>query len=81
MTGLYAESHGIVANVSPMQYPLLISSSQTPKNFWDPDSGLEFHYSNPDITWDPAWWYGEPVIPFAFRAMLYTHLVIDVGDS
>jgi hypothetical protein len=34
------------------------------QNFWDPDSGLEFHYNRADITWNSSWWYGEPVRNF-----------------
>ncbi|KAL5501745.1 hypothetical protein ACEPAH_9005 [Sanghuangporus vaninii] len=44
MTGLYAESHGIVAN-----------------NFWDPQSQSEFHYNKEKSTWNPTWWFGEPM--------------------
>jgi predicted AlkP superfamily pyrophosphatase or phosphodiesterase len=44
MTGLYAESHGIVAN-----------------NFWDPATQSEFHYNRVSSTWNPSWWFGEPM--------------------
>ncbi|KAH9889967.1 Phosphodiest-domain-containing protein [Cubamyces lactineus] len=55
MTGLYAESHGIVAN-----------------NFWDPATGLEFHYNRADASWNSSWWYGEPMWETAERAGIIT---------
>ncbi|KAF8500851.1 Phosphodiest-domain-containing protein [Russula emetica] len=55
MTGLYAESHGIVAN-----------------NFWDAETGLEFHYNNASSCWQPHWWQGEPMWETAGRAGLIT---------
>ncbi|KAF9644291.1 Phosphodiest-domain-containing protein [Thelephora ganbajun] len=55
MTGLYAESHGIVAN-----------------NFWDPVSEQEFHYNTRDGSWDPAWWFGEPMWETAGKAGIIT---------
>ncbi|EJC97836.1 Phosphodiest-domain-containing protein [Fomitiporia mediterranea MF3/22] len=53
MTGLYAESHGIVAN-----------------NFWDPQSKSEFHYNKETTTWNPSWWFGEPMWETTGRAGL-----------
>jgi hypothetical protein len=50
------------------------------QNFWDPDSGLEFHYNKADITCNPAWWYGEPVTGFVFITILCIDLATDVGD-
>ncbi|KAI0647781.1 Phosphodiest-domain-containing protein [Trametes meyenii] len=55
MTGLYAESHGIVAN-----------------NFWDPATGLEFHYNRIDASWNSSWWYGEPMWETAEKAGITT---------
>lgn len=55
MTGLYAESHGIVAN-----------------NFWDPETGREFHYNRFEASWQPDWWLGEPMWETAGRAGLIT---------
>ncbi|KAH8114406.1 Phosphodiest-domain-containing protein [Phellopilus nigrolimitatus] len=52
-TGLYAESHGIVAN-----------------NFWDPYTDTEFHYNKENSTWNPAWWFGEPMWETTGRASL-----------
>ncbi|OBZ68889.1 hypothetical protein A0H81_11168 [Grifola frondosa] len=54
-TGLYAESHGIVAN-----------------NFWDPESGMEFHYNRIDSAWNSSWWFGEPMWETAERAGITT---------
>ncbi|KAI0076312.1 Phosphodiest-domain-containing protein [Panus rudis PR-1116 ss-1] len=55
MTGLYAESHGIVAN-----------------NFWDPNSGQEFHYNRASSSWNSSWWFGEPMWETAERSGLTT---------
>ncbi|TRM70441.1 alkaline-phosphatase-like protein [Schizophyllum amplum] len=55
MTGLHAESHGIVAN-----------------NFWDPSLKTEFHYNSAAASWDPAWWFGEPMWETANKAGLIT---------
>ncbi|CCL98853.1 uncharacterized protein FIBRA_00859 [Fibroporia radiculosa] len=55
MTGLYAESHGIVAN-----------------NFWDPDTGLEFHYNRVESAWVSSWWLGEPMWETTERAGIIT---------
>ncbi|KAI0771197.1 Phosphodiest-domain-containing protein [Trametes elegans] len=55
MTGLYAESHGIVAN-----------------NFWDPETGREFHYNRVDASWNSSWWYGEPMWETAEKAGIIT---------
>ncbi|KAL1675125.1 alkaline-phosphatase-like protein [Schizophyllum commune] len=55
MTGLHAESHGIVAN-----------------NFWDPSLKTEFKYNSAAASWDPAWWYGEPMWETAEKAGLIT---------
>ncbi|KAH8081992.1 Phosphodiest-domain-containing protein [Cristinia sonorae] len=55
MTGLYAESHGIVAN-----------------NFWDPHSGVEFHYNKIESCWNSSWWFGEPMWETAERAGIVT---------
>ncbi|EPQ54545.1 Phosphodiest-domain-containing protein [Gloeophyllum trabeum ATCC 11539] len=55
MTGLYAESHGIVAN-----------------NFWDPETGTEFHYNSAAHSWNASWWFGEPMWETAGKAGLIT---------
>ncbi|PCH39896.1 Phosphodiest-domain-containing protein [Wolfiporia cocos MD-104 SS10] len=55
MTGLYAESHGIVAN-----------------NFWDPETGLEFHYNSAAASWASSWWFGEPMWETAQKAGIIT---------
>ncbi|TDL22192.1 Phosphodiest-domain-containing protein [Rickenella mellea] len=55
MTGLYAESHGIVGN-----------------NFWDPETNTEFHYNKEKSTWNPNWWFGEPMWETAGKAGIIT---------
>ncbi|EJT98619.1 Phosphodiest-domain-containing protein [Dacryopinax primogenitus] len=55
MTGLYPETHGIIAN-----------------DFWDPVSTKEFVYTDPERSWDPYWWSGEPVWATAGKAGLTT---------
>ncbi|KAF8532093.1 Phosphodiest-domain-containing protein [Gautieria morchelliformis] len=55
LTGLYAESHGIVAN-----------------NFWDPETGSVFSYSDPKLSWNASWWSGEPIWETASKAGLIT---------
>jgi len=55
MTGLYAESHGIVAN-----------------NFWDPETGNEFHYNTREGCWNASWWSGEPMWESAGKAGMIT---------
>lgn len=55
MTGLYPETHGIIAN-----------------DFWDPVSTKEFVYTDPERSWDPYWWHGEPVWATADKAGLIT---------
>ena len=35
------------------------------QNFWDPATGLEFHYNRADASWNSSWWYGEPVSLYA----------------
>ncbi|KAL1405220.1 hypothetical protein Q8F55_008845 [Vanrija albida] len=49
LTGLYPESHGIIAN-----------------DFYAPDLKTEFRYSSKD-SWDPTWWWGEPMWSVAER--------------
>ncbi|BEJ13240.1 hypothetical protein CspHIS471_0304140 [Cutaneotrichosporon sp. HIS471] len=49
LTGLHAESHGIVAN-----------------DFWAPDVQGEFSSRNKS-SWNPLWWWGEPVWSVAER--------------
>ena len=51
MTGLYPESHGIVAN-----------------DFWAPATEKQFVLSDRDQSWDPEWWWGEPIWSVAERA-------------
>ena len=64
-TGLYAESHGIVANVSRhCTYPLkmhLLTLASFAQNFWDPHFKSDFHYHDETSTWNSSWWFGEPV--------------------
>ncbi|KZO93653.1 Phosphodiest-domain-containing protein [Calocera viscosa TUFC12733] len=55
MTGLYPETHGIIAN-----------------DFWDPVSTKEFVYTDPERSWDPYWWSGEPVWATADKAGITT---------
>jgi hypothetical protein len=31
------------------------------QNFWDPATQTEFHYNKISSTWNPSWWFGEPV--------------------
>lgn len=49
LTGLYAESHGIVAN-----------------DFWAPDIQDDFS-SRKQSSWEPEWWWGEPMWSVAER--------------
>ncbi|KAH9841758.1 Phosphodiest-domain-containing protein [Rhodofomes roseus] len=55
MTGLYAESHGIIGN-----------------NFWDPATGVEFHYNSAAASRASHWWLGEPMWETAQRAGIVT---------
>jgi hypothetical protein len=60
MTGLYAESHGIVANVNAL-FDVLCTLLTSLKNFWDPVTQEEFHYNQAESAWKSTWWLGEPV--------------------
>ncbi|THG95374.1 hypothetical protein EW145_g7971 [Phellinidium pouzarii] len=73
MTGLYAESHGIVANVRHI-FSRCVSFRATDfvytnsKNFWDPNTNTEFHYNKENSTWVSTWWFGEPMWETTGRA-------------
>lgn len=60
-TGLYAESHGIVANVSRYLLLNMFISDIPTQNFWDPETNSTFLYSDPQQSWNASWWHGEPV--------------------
>ena len=30
-------------------------------DFWDPETGREFRYTEREMSWDSGWWWGEPV--------------------
>ncbi|KIM54455.1 hypothetical protein SCLCIDRAFT_31067 [Scleroderma citrinum Foug A] len=60
MTGLYAESHGIIANL------------MVRKTFWDPASETMFLYNRPESSWNSTWWLGEPMWETAERASIKT---------
>lgn len=72
MTGLYAESHGLVANVCFVRYPVSISASHVPQVFFDPVSGDTFRYTDPTHSWNASWWSGEPAWATAVKAGLKT---------
>lgn len=80
-TGLYAESHGIVANVSHTRAVLGWKLTHV-QNFWDAETGSEFHYNNISSCWQPHWWRGEPVreSPFSVPVSLLTPSA-DVGNG
>ncbi|PWZ02305.1 Phosphodiest-domain-containing protein [Testicularia cyperi] len=59
LTGLYADSHGIVAN------DFHVSSRDPPPSS---SSGRQFYYTNPGKSWDPAWWLGTPIWASAERS-------------
>lgn len=81
-TGLYAESHGIIANVR-LSVPLLVEprANLPQQNFWDPAQETEFHYNRIESCWQPQWWYGEPVsVPTPHHSQRFLTVTIDVGD-
>jgi len=79
-TGLYAESHGIVANVLFL-LQLCVLFAYALQNFWDPVSREEFHYNRISSAWNPMWWLGEPVCLILSLTVTLAEAVIDVGNS
>lgn len=67
LTGLYAESHGIVANDFHAVKPP--SSS----------AGRSFLYTDPARSWDPSWWRGVPIWASAERSGIDTAVLMWPG--
>jgi predicted AlkP superfamily pyrophosphatase or phosphodiesterase len=44
------------------------SSGIIANDFWDPQEGKEFVYTNTDKSWDAGWWWGEPMWSVVERA-------------
>ncbi|WVR05549.1 hypothetical protein IAU60_002568 [Kwoniella sp. DSM 27419] len=66
MTGLYPESHGIIAN--DFWDPLFVSSSSADGSSEDETTGAQFVYTEEDKSWDARWWWGEPIWSVVERA-------------
>ncbi|KAK0555617.1 hypothetical protein OC845_000188 [Tilletia horrida] len=88
LTGLYASSHGIVANEFHIQPKPKKSETKIGKNGaaaaaaaatspeWNIDANLapgrEFYYSDPARSWFSSWWLGQPIWATAERAGIPT---------
>ncbi|KAF5333016.1 hypothetical protein D9758_015180 [Tetrapyrgos nigripes] len=74
MTGLHAESHGIIANVIICPFHYVLNPAEQPflQNFWDPKTKQEFHYNKIDSAWKSEFWLGEPMWETAGKAGIIT---------
>lgn len=67
---MYAESHGIVANVGFTTTTREVDVIDELQNFWDPSTGDVFDYKGQSTSWPSHWWSGEPVRPHYWQATL-----------
>jgi predicted AlkP superfamily pyrophosphatase or phosphodiesterase len=44
------------------------SSGIVANDFWDPEVEKEFVYTDHEKSWDPRWWWGEPMWSVVQRA-------------
>lgn len=65
------------------------SPLQLMQNFWDAETDTEFHYNREESSWNPHWWYGEPVSfaqllpisPAKLKAFAFVWMdILDVGN-
>ncbi|CAD6890367.1 unnamed protein product [Tilletia laevis] len=76
LTGLYASSHGIIANDFHLQPSTGFKSNSSSTNAGNTSStlapGRQFYYSDPARSWNAAWWGGQPIWATAERAGIPT---------